>query len=160
FAASRTELREHVRFYPVNSMAFYAEATQKQVCPDLVLIRGLHDYECALFEIQCAARLIRPNGFIFIDNISRPGPYFAARDFLKLHTHWRQHGGSMSNYRPEFALDLHRTTVKNTDLCVLCAPVGIIVGPEPFTPGKSWWYDSVVGGISLSVGRPATGKLH
>jgi hypothetical protein len=155
-----TELREHVRFYPVNSMAFYIEAIQTDLRPHLVFVDGHHDYEFALFDIQCAARLIRPNGFIFIDNIAQPGPYFAARDFLKIRAQWQELGSSMSNYRPEFAFDQYRTTLQNTDFCILRAPRQVFVGIEPLTPGTSAWQNSKVDSISISIVRPATGKLH
>jgi predicted O-methyltransferase YrrM len=160
FAAWPAKLREHVLFYPMNSMAFYIQAIQTDLRPDLVFVDGHHDYEFALFDIECAARLMKPNGFIFIDNIAQPGPYFAARDFLETHPHWREHGASMNSYRPEFAFDPARRTVEHTDFCILRAPRQVFVGIEPFTPGTSVWHNSMVDGISLPISRPATGKLH
>jgi hypothetical protein len=101
-----------------------------------------------------------PNGFIFVDNVAQPGPYFAARAFLKLHPDWREYGGSMSNYRPELPFDLNRRSVEHTDFCVLGGPRHIFIGLEPYTPGTSGVVNSQVESISVAVAQPATGKLH
>jgi hypothetical protein len=159
-AAWPPELKQHVQFYPVSSMDFYIRAIQTQLRPQLVFVDGHHDYEFASFDIQCAARLMLPNGFIFVDNIAQPGPYFAARDFLNLHPDWRECGSSMSKYRPELPFDLNRRSVEHTDFCVLGGPRHIFIGIEPYTPGISGVANSEVDSISVTIARPATGKLY
>jgi hypothetical protein len=155
-----SHLKDHVCFYPVDSMAFYAGAVQNKLRPGVVFVDGNHDYEFALFDIECAARLIRPDGFVFINNVSQPGPYFAAVDFLSRHPHWREHGSSAERYRPQYPFDRSRTAVPQTDFCVLRAPRQISIGIRPMTPGEQSWTDSQVRGISVSIARPATGALY
>jgi hypothetical protein len=154
------ELREHLRFYPIDSMAFYSQAVRSNLRLDIVFVDGDHDYEFALFDIECAARLIRPNGFIFIDNISQPGPYFAAMDFLRDHQHWREHGDSMTRYRAELPFDRHRTTLIGTDFCVLRAPRRVAITTRPYTPGEQQWAAPEIGGVSVTIAAAATGRLH
>src|SRR2546423_1257708 len=45
-------LRRHIQFQPIDSMHFFAEAMQKSLRADIVLVDGNHDYEFALFDIQ------------------------------------------------------------------------------------------------------------
>ena len=63
------ELQHHVRYMHMNSADFYIEIEKQGLRPDLVFVDGNHDYEFALFDIQCAARRIARGGS-FIDNIS------------------------------------------------------------------------------------------
>ena len=58
------------------------EMERQSVRPGVVFVDGNHDYEFALFDIGRAAKYMTPGGFIFVDNVAQPGPFFAARDFL------------------------------------------------------------------------------
>src|SRR5262249_49282855 len=146
------ELQAHVRFYPVDSMGFFAaQAVQRQDRPGLVFVDGNHDFEFAQFDILSSARLIEPGGFIFVDNISQPGPFWAALDFLKSSANWREIGGSAGPYRPQFPYDRARTAIVNTDFCVLRAPTLFAVGPRPVTTGEQWWQESEVKGLLAHV---------
>ena len=153
-------LRRHICFYPTDSMDFYDLARHDDIRADVVFVDGNHDYEFALFDIESAARLIRPGGFIIIDNISQAGPYFAARDFLRNHPRWCECGHCIDNYRPEFPFDPHRTTIINTDACALRAPTNYFVGDRPTTRGQQIVTASKIDGISLAVAQPATGTLY
>src|SRR3984893_3958160 len=153
-------LRRHICFYPTDSMDFYDLARHDDIRADVVFVDGNHDYEFALFDIESAARLIRPGGFIIIDNISQAGPYFAARDFLRNHPRWCECGHCIDNYRPEFPFDPHRTTIINTDACALRAPTNYFVGDRPTTRGQQIVTASKIDGISLAVAQPATGHLY
>ena len=83
------ELFRHVRLHLKDSMAFFADMERQRIHPDLVFVDGNHEYEYAAFDIACGARLVAPRGFIFVDNISQPGPFFAALDFLAANPGWR-----------------------------------------------------------------------
>jgi methyltransferase family protein len=155
-----SHLQDHLRFYPVNSMAFYTQAVRSGLRPGIVFVDGDHDYECAAYDIQCAARLMQPGGFIFVDNISQPGPYFAARDFLREHPHWREDGDSMTRYRPELPFDRGRATIRGTDFCVMRAPPQVMIGTLPYTPGEREWTAPQIRGVSIPVAAPATGQLN
>lgn len=154
------ELRRHVQFYAVDSMRFFADTLWRQDRPDLVFIDGNHDYEFALFDIEAAARFLRRGGFIFVDNIEQIGPYLGCRDFLRKHADWREHGGSMARFRPPFPFDPHRTTIVNTQFCVLRAPRFVTIGNDPITTGEQSWRQPLVNGIAVTLARPASGTLH
>ena len=127
--------------------------------PHRLGFRRVYD-EFALFDIESAARLIRPGGFVIIDNVSQAGPYFAARDFLRNHPRWYECGHCIDNYRPEFPFDPHRTTIINTDACALRAPTNYFVGDRPTTRGQQIITAGKIDGISLAVAQPATGTLY
>ena len=73
-------------------MDFYMEMERQSVRPGVVFVDGNHDYEFALFDIGRAAKYMTPGGFIFVDNVAQPGPFFAARDFLSANPGWREIG--------------------------------------------------------------------
>jgi predicted O-methyltransferase YrrM len=125
-------LREHLRLYAMDSMAFYArfEIWPAQRVP-LVFVDGNHDYEYATFDIQCAARIIAAGGFILVDNIAQPGPYLAARDFLAAHPGWTE--CAMVEYRYDLAapFDRARCGIPGTELMILRAPQAHVIGDRP-----------------------------
>src|SRR5208282_614797 len=86
------ELRDRLCYYPVSSMDFFNLAIFQGLTSDLIFVDGNHEYEYALFDIQSAARLVRPGGFVAIDNINQGGPFYAARDFIRDHPSWRECG--------------------------------------------------------------------
>ena len=88
-AALPHELRERISFLPVNSGFHFDRAIGNGVLYDLVLIDGNHELEFALFDLMCAARIIRPNGIIVLDNVDQPGPRYATKLFLEHHPEWR-----------------------------------------------------------------------
>src|SRR5580704_6189044 len=99
------ELLGHVRLHAVDSMAFYKDMERQRVQPGIVFVDGNHDYEFAAFDIAYGARLIQRSGFIFVDNIAQPGPYFAACDFLAANPDWRELGSAAANYDGGKAFD-------------------------------------------------------
>jgi hypothetical protein len=141
-------------------MGFFSDFITAGSHAELIFVDGNHDYEFALFDIQCAARVITPGGFLFIDNISQAGPFFAARDFVAMNPAWRALGHSLERYQPGAAFDYNRTTIANTDFCVLQAPTLIHVTSRPLTFGQHPWTDESASAVELSVAAPATGTLH
>lgn len=154
------ELRERLRFYPESSMEFFTRALKHGWTSELVFVDGNHDHEYALFDILAAARMIRPGGFVAIDNISQAGPAYAARDFMRDRPDWRECGSSLASAPQAKAFDLGRSTIANTDMCVIRAPERYIVGPRLKTSGAQWVEQNKVEGIELSLARPASGTLH
>jgi len=157
FAAWPPELRKTTIFHAVNSMQFFAETRRRQA--DLIFIDGNHDFEFALFDIESAARFLRPNGFIVIDNIGQPGPFMASRDFLARHRGWREHGDTLVRVNQRAPYDPHRSKIKDTDFCVLEAPPSIIVDRRAMTPGEMP-FTSPLGGIQIELANPSAGTLR
>lgn len=153
-------LRDRLCYYPTSSMEFFDFAAFKRITSELVFVDGNHDYEYALFDIQCAARLVRPGGFIAIDNINQGGPVYAARDFLRDHPAWRECGHSLAASPNDKAFDPRRSTIPRTDLCVIRAPSGYMIGPRLETRGPQKVTPSQIGGIELNIKRSASGTLR
>lgn len=155
------ELRTRVRFYPTDSMSFFADAFSRAMRPGVIFVDGNHDYEFASFDIACAARLVQRSGFIVIDNISQAGPYFAAFDFLARNPTWRELGFSMERFRPQYSFDTERATIPGTDFCILSAPRYYVVGSRPEPIGEqSWHEDHDISGLRLKIGHASAGTLY
>jgi predicted O-methyltransferase YrrM len=155
-----TALRDRLCYYPAPSMEFFNLALSEGLTADLVFVDGNHDYEAALFDIQSAARILRPGGFIAIDDVSQAGPFYAAQDFIKAHPRWRECGHALEARNIAFAFDRGRSTIAGTDLCVIRAPSVYAIGRRPATHGAQEVVQSEIGGIALDIARPASGTLY
>jgi predicted O-methyltransferase YrrM len=144
-------LFHHVRLHSMDSMAFYKDMQRQGVHPGIVFVDGNHDYEFAAFDIACGARVITPGGYIFVDNIAQPGPFFAARDFLLANQEWRELGGAAAGYDRSKAFDRYRRTILWTDFMVLRAPMQYSVGERPFNIGRIRWGIEKVTGVRLKL---------
>jgi predicted O-methyltransferase YrrM len=154
------ELFRHVRLHAKDSMAFFGDMEREHIHPALVFVDGNHDYEFAAFDIACGARTVAPGGFIVIDNVAQPGPFFAARDFLAANPDWRELGSAATGYDRDKAFDRARSTILETDFMVLRAPVTHSVGERPFTPGRTRWHSPKVVGLRLKFTPPVeAGRL-
>jgi predicted O-methyltransferase YrrM len=149
------ELFRHVRLHAKDSMAFYKDMERERIHPGVVFVDGNHDYEFAAFDIACGARLIEPGGYIFVDNVAQPGPFFAARDFLLANPDWRELGRAATDYDRSKAFDRWRTTIINTDFMVLRAPLTRQVGERPVNLARARWPSGKVSGVRLKVAPPA-----
>jgi len=153
-------LRSKVRFYPTDSMSFFMQIQREQIRPWLVFVDGCHDYEFALFDIQCAARSITPGGFIIVDNVSQVGPYFAAVDFLKSNNGWLNCQWQPGAFDSTKAYDGERRAIINTDLMVLRAPNLYLLSDRPRTFGEVNCPSAAVHGVKLRLSEPNKGTLH
>jgi predicted O-methyltransferase YrrM len=151
------ELLRHVRLHIKDSMAFFGDMEGQRIHPELVFVDGNHEYEYAAFDIACGARLLAPGGFIFVDNVSQPGPFFAAHDFLAANQGWRELGNAASHYNREKAFDTGRGTIVGTDFIVLRAPVTYGVGERPFNMERIRWGTGKVAGLHLKLVPPDQG---
>jgi hypothetical protein len=157
------EVRQAVRFYPMDSMAFYMQMGGQGLRPDLVFIDGNHDYEFALFDILCAARRLSPRGFIVIDDASQAGPYFAAIDFMASHPDWIACAGpSPLQHDRTKAFDWDRAHVRGADFMILRAPAHErLFDDRPKTLGEAAWKKPEARGLGLTLdGQQGPGTLH
>ena len=154
------QLRSRVCYYPLSSMDFFNLAGYRGLTSDLIFVDGNHEYEYALFDIQSTARLVRPGGFIAIDNINQGGPFYAALDFMRDHPSWRECGHCLADDPGEKAFDRARSTIPDTDLCVIRAPSGYVVGRRLETAGPQRVTPREVSGFELAIVGPATGTLR
>ena len=83
---------------------------------------GNHDFEYALFDLQMAAKLLRPGGVIVMDNAEQTGPYQASRTFLARHAAWRELGNAVASYDALNPFDATRASVPGTTFILLQAP--------------------------------------
>jgi predicted O-methyltransferase YrrM len=156
------ELRRHIRFYCLDSMSFFTMLIGKtDIRPDLVFIDGNHDYEFAGFDIGCAARLLRPAGFILVDNVSQAGPFWAVRDFLTVHSDWTECRVTERPYDPNRAFDAQRSNIPNTDFIVLRAPPIRTVAARPVSFNELLLQSPRFDGVVVPLGDPVSeGELH
>jgi predicted O-methyltransferase YrrM len=147
------EMRRHVRFYPIDSMAFHLETTRLNQTSDLTLIDGHHDYEYVLFDLNAARRSVAPGGFVILDNFSQPGPYLAIQDFCASTLGWRR-CGTDAPVRPLRPFDPGRTAIINTDFAVLRAPSDLFVGSRPVTFGARPFSGRRIRGVRLKRKPP------
>jgi predicted O-methyltransferase YrrM len=157
-----SELHQHIRFYCCTSMEFFSRMIDAaDVRPALVFIDGNHDFEYAAFDISCAARLLQSSGFILVDNVSQAGPFWAARDFLRMHTDWSECRVTDRTCDPSKAFDAQRSNIPDADLMVLRAPANRSVGERPVTFGELPLRTTGLDGIAVPVGNlEGDGVLH
>jgi hypothetical protein len=125
FESWSPELRRHLEFYLMTSMEFYYRLHARGIRPEIALVDGDHSYQAALFDIQSLAKSLARRGFLLVDDVSQPGPYYAAMDFLQRNPDWTQCNARNPNWAdPNKAIDRERTSVPGTDLEILRAPRG------------------------------------
>lgn len=95
-----------------------------------------------------------PGGYIFVDNVAQPGPFFAACDFLLANPGWRELGRAAMDCDRDKAFDRHRTAINNTDFMVLRAPVMHGVGERPVNIERLRWWSRKVSGVRLELVPP------
>jgi predicted O-methyltransferase YrrM len=149
-------LRRHVRFYHLDSMAFFMRMEQMNVRSQLTLIDGRHDYEFAMFDLSMAARTLSPGGLILLDNVSQPGPYLAVTDFLRDNPGWHECGNPGERDQDMLPFDPHRARIHSTDLIALRAPSGFVLGARPVTFGERSFDRQDVRGVELAIAEKSS----
>lgn len=131
------ELRRHLEFYLMTSMEFYYRLYARGIRPEIAFVDGDHSYEAALFDIQSLAKSLARCGFLLVDNVSQPGPYYAAMDFLQRNPDWTRCMVRDPQWAdPNKAFDRERTSVPETDFEILRVPRGYSIGSRPVTFGE------------------------
>jgi predicted O-methyltransferase YrrM len=154
------DLRRHVRYYHLDSMAFFMRMEQAGIRSQLTFIDGRHDYQFAMFDLSMAARTLEPGGMILLDNVSQPGPYLAALDFLRDTPGWRECGNPGERERDGLPFDQARARIHNSDLIALRAPSGLVVGARPVMLGERGFDRPEVRGVELTIAeRSSRGTL-
>jgi predicted O-methyltransferase YrrM len=131
------ELRRHLEFYLMTSMDFYYRLNARGIRPEIAFIDGDHSYQAAFFDVQSLAWSLARRGFLLVDNVSQPGPYYAVMDFLQRNPDWTQCKARDPKWAdPNKAFDRERTSVPETDFEILRAPRGYSIGSRPVTFGE------------------------
>jgi hypothetical protein len=141
-------------------MEYFGNLTETGQRSELIFVDGNHDYEFALFDIESAARVAMPKGFIFVDNTSQAGPFLAAQDFVKRRPGWVETGGNSLDYPIIDAPFGLRSPINATDFCVLRGPATTMITSRPYTPGQLRWDHPSLDGIRIRVTGGPPGKLH
>src|ERR1700722_3211505 len=153
------ELRRHLEFYLMTSMDFYYRLNARGIRPEIAFIDGDHSYQAALFDIQSLAKSLTRRGFLLVDNVSQPGPYYARMDFLQRDPDWTQCKARDPTWAdPNKAFDRERASVPETDFEILRAPPGYRIGSRPVTFGEMPSTNAVKGLRIHAVS--AGGTLH
>jgi predicted O-methyltransferase YrrM len=154
------ELQERIFFQPLTSAIYFDEAMNHGQRYDLVLIDGNHEFESALFDLLCTARLIRPGGFVVLDNIEQPGPRLATKLFLERNPEWIDVADAVKRMDPADPFAMPPSSFLHTKFYLLQAPPHHLVGQMPTSFGQAEVDLAVVDGIDLAIAAPARGTLH
>jgi predicted O-methyltransferase YrrM len=154
------ELRERITFWPDSSAVHFDRTMMRGLLYDMVLVDGNHEFEFARFDLECAARLLRPRGLIVVDNIEIPGPRLATKHFLETHPEWCDVADVVRLIDPDDPLALPIPSVADTKFYLLEAPDHYLVKQAPRSFGQRASDRIEVDGIELDLAAPARGTLH
>jgi len=161
FAQWPRSLQDIVRFYPVNSMAFFQKLKQERVLFDMILIDGNHDYEFALFDLIASSYMLRPGGIVIMDNAEQSGPFFAARQFIRDNAGWCELGDALSTFNWDKTFNPERASVPHTTFLILKAPTHLIIGEAPWSSGQRDIAECQISGLQFNIGTlQGSGELQ
>jgi predicted O-methyltransferase YrrM len=159
-AALPTELQQRISFSPVTSALHFDHAMARGALYDLVFIDGNHEFEFARFDLECAARLMRPGGIIVLDNVSQSGPRLATKLFLESNPQWRDIMDVVRWINPDDPMAPPIPSIGRTEFYLIEAPPHHAVGGVPRSFGSIACDRAEVDGIDLDLAAPARGTLH
>jgi hypothetical protein len=154
------DLQKLVTFFPVSSAMHFDDAIHRGKLYDLILIDGNHELEFALFDLECAARVMRPGGIVVLDNIEQVGPRFAAKIFLERHPEWIDIAGVVGLADPADPLAEPTPSFPGTKNYILQAPADIVIGGTPRSFGSMACDVGAIDGVELDLALPRKGILH
>lgn len=154
------ELRERVSFFAELSAMYFNEAIERGTSFDLIFIDGNHELEYAAFDLECAARVIRPGGLIILDNIEQVGPRFATKHFLERQPDWLDIAGVVGSMDPDDPLEEPEPSFPGTKNYLIEAPAHYRVGSVPRSFGTQRTDTGEIDGIELELAGSAAGTLH
>ena len=123
-----------------------------------MLIDGNHDYEYALFDLQMAARLVRPGGVVVMDNSEQSGPFKAARLFLAANPAWCEIGNGIASYHPLKPFERERLVAQHF-LPAFARARAPLDRRRPSLLGQAWIDTPKLSGLRLHVVRQSKGIL-
>jgi hypothetical protein len=133
-------------------MAFFGAMVRRKITFDFVLVDANHDFEYALFDLQMAAKLMRQNGIVAMDNCDQAGPFRAAQVFLQNSAGWRELGSAIERHDPFDPFGGVRSSYPDTTLILLQAPPLITIGAAIRSWERSTPFSTVHG---LTLDMPA-----
>jgi len=151
-------LQHHVRFYPWTSMELFQRLSEQQTLLDLAFIDGNHDFEFALFDLQSAARFMRPGGVVVMDDANQSGPFWAAKVFLEQNPGWTEIGDCLARAEADPFGPLP-ALFTDSKFLLLKAPTETVVGRLPYTTGAVGFGGRQVEGIRLMLAPEQRGEL-
>lgn len=154
------ELQKLITFRPESSAAYFDRAMTGTEHYDLVLVDGNHEFEFALFDIMCAARLMRPGGLMVMDNIEQVGPRLSAKAFLERNPDWRDVADVLRHIDVTTPFTVPPACFPDTKFYLFEAPPYYVIGAEPRVFGPADVVSAEVDGIELEIAKPAKGTLH
>jgi hypothetical protein len=155
------QLRRHVIYSPANSMQFFIELDEIKPQLDMVFIDGNHTYGFASYDLNMAAKWVRPGGIIVMDDFDQPGVYWATKHFLELNPGWREVGGAFDAFNPVSPFTSMRPSIENTEYLILAAPVHIEVGANPAVLEYPNFKQPGISAFTLNVSPDSgSGRLH
>jgi hypothetical protein len=120
-------LSDYVVYHEANSAEFFQNFGQSGQKADLYLIDGNHNFEFVLFDLFAAARCANRNALIFLDDISQPGVYWAAKTFLRSYPEWSLFGLSKDADGPAELFNAKRRFCDSEGAVQFRAPVGAVL---------------------------------
>lgn len=152
-------LQDRVRFYPWNSMEFFQHLGERGISPELVFIDGNHDFEFALFDLEAAARLMRPGGVIVMDDCNQSGPLWASKVFLERRPGWSEIGNCLQVTESSDPFGAVPTLFPDSKFLLLRSSPEVIVGRLPHSTGQVWFGGNRLEGIDFSLAGGQRGEL-
>lgn len=152
-------LRAHVRFYPWNSMEFFERLDARQFPLDLVFVDGNHNFESALFDLQSAAKRIRPGGIVVMDDANQSGPFWASKVFLEQNPGWTELGACLSLAGSREPFGALPSLFEGSKFVILKASSQIRVGRLPYSTGEMPYTERQLAGLELSLEPGQSGEL-
>lgn len=157
------DLRRHVAFSPVNSMACFHELADQKVSVDIAFVDGNHDYGFAAYDLTMAAELVRPGGVIIMDNAEQHGVFWAAKHFLTHNPQWRVLGNVFDRHDDSDPFATMGSSLQGlaSGFIVLLAPDAIEVGATPKLFDFGYFEEPGIEGFFIEpLPDNAAGTLH
>jgi hypothetical protein len=152
-------LKEHIRFYPWNSMEFFQHLGERGIAPELVFIDGNHDFEFALFDLEAAARLMKPGGVIIMDDCNQSGPLWASKVFLEQHPGWEEIGACLAVTESQDPFGPVPTLFPDSKFLMLHSAPEVLVGRLPHSTGQVPFDGRQLDGIRFAFAGGQRGAL-
>jgi predicted O-methyltransferase YrrM len=154
------DLRERISFFPTSSAMHFNEAIERRWAYDLVLIDGLHELEYVSFDLECAARVMRPGGLVVLDNIEQVGPRFATKHFLQRNPDWLDVAGVVGLMDRTAPLAEPTPSFPETKNYLLQAPPYYVITEVPRSFGNVRSEGGDIEAVEFELAAPAEGMLH